>query len=575
MNQKSDFETLGEQSFFGELEDENSRRRRSARGRLSPAYAAAMRKARALRQQRQTGKQFRKWPFPPRPRPKTKFPSRFPLGGPPFSVGSQMGSNQEPEPCPPCNCPSCGDQPNATQPIMDQPAGAEPFADNAAATSASGDQLDTSQALAGNELSEFNYKNGRSKRNRSRFFRWDKFGFDTNELEVAVDRKSASYIKWVQGSLNSILGLKLATDGAMGPQTRSAIRSFQQKNGLVVDGLLGSQTEAALIRAGAIPPTDSSGTIRAPQTQVPLYRDDPGKILSTSTQCETPALKSIPLLGPSIVSCLTVEVPIDKVRWLLNHSLQEKGTNWVKQLNLDITKRLQKVQVTIELFRVIPVRPDDLRVVAEMRKYMAAKGIPYYSSALAELNLRETIQTNLGVSLEALYRQAGVLGVLPADEYRRYFVFVYATFPDSVKQYLRPVGNYVLDRFEFDKSALRDFHLPIVRSMARDVVDSWETSQRVIGIHLRGHTDERGTLDYNYELGSRRADTVKQELKIEIAKIVPAALLPKLDVIKVAVGSLGKDEPVSKTDSSLNRRVEVIFDYVQSNQRLPLDPVIQ
>src|SRR5215213_11911579 len=172
MNQKSDFETLGEQSFFGELEDENSPRRRSARGRLSPAYAAAMRKARALRQQRQTGRQFRKWPFPPRPRPKTKFPSRFPVGGPLFPFGAQVGTNQAPvldgssaaqsEPCPPCNCPSCVDQPNAIQsamdqPVSDQPVSDQPTASNGAATSGNGDQPDAAQASAGNELSEFFY----------------------------------------------------------------------------------------------------------------------------------------------------------------------------------------------------------------------------------------------------------------------------------------------------------------------------------------------------------------------------------------------------------------------------------
>ena len=48
------------------------------------------------------------------------------------------------------------------------------------------------------------------------------------------NRSSPSYIKWMQGSLNQILGLKLATDGDLGAQTRSAIRSFQQKQGLKV-----------------------------------------------------------------------------------------------------------------------------------------------------------------------------------------------------------------------------------------------------------------------------------------------------------------------------------------------------
>jgi hypothetical protein len=51
--------------------------------------------------------------------------------------------------------------------------------------------------------------------------------------------------------LNKILGLRLAVDGKMGPQTRSAIRSFQKKQGLAADGVVGPQTEAALVKAGS------------------------------------------------------------------------------------------------------------------------------------------------------------------------------------------------------------------------------------------------------------------------------------------------------------------------------------
>lgn len=68
-----------------------------------------------------------------------------------------------------------------------------------------------------------------------------------------VSRKSPDYIRWVQRSLNQILGLQLAADGDLGSQTRSAIRSFQQRQGLKVDGIVGSQTESALIAAGATP----------------------------------------------------------------------------------------------------------------------------------------------------------------------------------------------------------------------------------------------------------------------------------------------------------------------------------
>jgi peptidoglycan hydrolase-like protein with peptidoglycan-binding domain len=87
------------------------------------------------------------------------------------------------------------------------------------------------------------------------------------ELEASgpsagVGRNSPDYIRWVQQSLNQIMGLRLAVDGIMGPATRSAIRSFQQKRGLIADGIVGPKTEAAM-RAGL------SGILIPPRTKPP------------------------------------------------------------------------------------------------------------------------------------------------------------------------------------------------------------------------------------------------------------------------------------------------------------------
>ncbi|CAG0937544.1 hypothetical protein TFLX_06482 [Thermoflexales bacterium] len=81
------------------------------------------------------------------------------------------------------------------------------------------------------------------------------FETDASEWESEVNRSSRDYIKWVQRSLNQIMGLRLAVDGILGSYTRSAIRSFQQRRGLLVDGIVGPQTEAAIKAAlgGAAP----------------------------------------------------------------------------------------------------------------------------------------------------------------------------------------------------------------------------------------------------------------------------------------------------------------------------------
>jgi hypothetical protein len=88
--------------------------------------------------------------------------------------------------------------------------------------------------------------------------------------EGEVNRSSSDYVRWVQQSLNRILGLQLLVDGDAGVKTRSAIRSFQTQRGLVADGIVGSKTEAALLAAGAGPAPGGSGTSVTPPPASPL-----------------------------------------------------------------------------------------------------------------------------------------------------------------------------------------------------------------------------------------------------------------------------------------------------------------
>lgn len=85
---------------------------------------------------------------------------------------------------------------------------------------------------------------------RSEPFSWPLF----SEWESEAESGTLDYIRWVQSSLNKLMGLRLAVDGILGPATRSAIRSFQQRRGLTVDGIVGPKTETALIAAGASNP---------------------------------------------------------------------------------------------------------------------------------------------------------------------------------------------------------------------------------------------------------------------------------------------------------------------------------
>lgn len=73
-------------------------------------------------------------------------------------------------------------------------------------------------------------------------------------------------IKQIQ-SLLTYLGYNPgAVDGADGANTQAAVRRFQRAEGLGVDGIAGSKTQAALLAAVAagrvyVPPDDTSGTV--------------------------------------------------------------------------------------------------------------------------------------------------------------------------------------------------------------------------------------------------------------------------------------------------------------------------
>jgi hypothetical protein len=59
----------------------------------------------------------------------------------------------------------------------------------------------------------------------------------------------SEHMRWVQRALNDVLGLRLPVHGIADAATRSAIRSFQQREGLPVDGVVGPDTERALLAA--------------------------------------------------------------------------------------------------------------------------------------------------------------------------------------------------------------------------------------------------------------------------------------------------------------------------------------
>ncbi len=97
--------------------------------------------------------------------------------------------------------------------------------------------------------------------------------------------------------------------------------------------------------------------------------------------------------------------------------------------------------------------------------------------------------------------------------------------------------------FDFDKYTIRHDAIPTLRENARLLKNRYQDA----GVLIEGHCDERGTVEYNLELGKRRAQAVKDYL-IDLG--VPES--------RVRIVSYGKERPFCMTSEPVcwqqNRR---------------------
>jgi peptidoglycan-associated lipoprotein len=110
-----------------------------------------------------------------------------------------------------------------------------------------------------------------------------------------------------------------------------------------------------------------------------------------------------------------------------------------------------------------------------------------------------------------------------------------------------PVGVARLVYFDFDSSDIRPEFVGMVATHARAIA-----ANASIRVRLEGHTDERGSPEYNIGLGERRAQAVKRAL-----------LLQGVAEAQVSTVSYGEERPAVKGESedawAKNRRVEIVY----------------
>jgi peptidoglycan-associated lipoprotein len=101
--------------------------------------------------------------------------------------------------------------------------------------------------------------------------------------------------------------------------------------------------------------------------------------------------------------------------------------------------------------------------------------------------------------------------------------------------------------FDFDSSDIRNEFVEAIGAHAR-----YLAGNATVRVRLEGHTDERGSREYNITLGERRSQTVKRAL-----------MLQGVQEAQIATVSFGEERPAAAgTDEaawSKNRRVEIVY----------------
>lgn len=101
--------------------------------------------------------------------------------------------------------------------------------------------------------------------------------------------------------------------------------------------------------------------------------------------------------------------------------------------------------------------------------------------------------------------------------------------------------------FDFDSVEIRPESRPVIETNARSLAGN----RRII-TQLEGHTDERGSREYNIALGERRANAVRQVM-------IAMGVSPQ----QVRIVSYGEERPAAggqdEQSYALNRRVEIVY----------------
>jgi peptidoglycan-associated lipoprotein len=166
------------------------------------------------------------------------------------------------------------------------------------------------------------------------------------------------------------------------------------------------------------------------------------------------------------------------------------------------------------------------------------------AAGTSRLTLAFAAAVALGLTLSACARHNADSDVAAGAGYG-------ASGPGSVREFNQTVGDRVF--FDTDQT-----DLSAAAQATLDKQAAWLNQYPNYSFTIEGHADERGTREYNFALGARRAQTVHDYL---VAKGVAASRMKTI--------SYGKERPVAVCDDiscwSQNRRAVTVLNGAPSS----------
>jgi peptidoglycan-associated lipoprotein len=197
-----------------------------------------------------------------------------------------------------------------------------------------------------------------------------------------------------------------------------------------------------------------------------------------------------------------------------------------------------------------------MREFSMMKKLMAASLLALFISSCATTD-DELIQDDTS-QVDAANQDGSVTGALDStgvdtlivDDTANADAIAIVDDSPSVREMLEQTDTPLANRtiyFEFDSAKLTDESLAIL-----EVHGDFVASSSEVNVRLEGHSDERGSREYNISLADRRAQSVRRVLLFQ------GAAADQIETV-----SYGEEEPAVREHTEAawakNRRVEIVY----------------